>query len=86
MIKQDRIKVPKFKAELGFKTTEQRSHIMKQIRSSSTKPEIALRKALWHLGVRYRINVTNLPGSPDIVLQKYKLVILVDGEFWHGYN
>ena len=45
-----------------------------------------LRKALWNFGFRYRKNVKKLPGTPDIVYSKNKLVIFVDGEFWHGYN
>ena len=80
------IKVPRFKAELGYKTTPERSKLMGRIKSTETKPEIALRKELWKIGLRYRINVKKLPGCPDIVIRKNKLVIFVDGEFWHGYN
>jgi DNA mismatch endonuclease (patch repair protein) len=43
-----------------------------------------LRKALWHEGIRYRKNFKALPGKPDIVITKYKIVIFCDGEFWHG--
>ncbi|HKJ79586.1 MAG TPA: very short patch repair endonuclease [Prolixibacteraceae bacterium] len=80
------IKVPRFDEANGFYTTKARSELMKKIKSRDTKPEIQLRKTLWELGLRYRKNVKKLPGSPDIVLSKYKLVIFVDGEFWHGYN
>jgi len=59
---------------------------MSKIRSTNTKPEIALRKALWKLGIRYRLNVSKLPGKPDIVIGKFKIAIFVDGEFWHGYQ
>jgi DNA mismatch endonuclease (patch repair protein) len=59
---------------------------MSRIRGTNTKPEIALRKALWALGFRYRLNVAKLPGKPDIVLRKHRLVIFVDGEFWHGFE
>lgn len=59
---------------------------MGRIKSKDTKPEIKLRKALWHLGYRYRKNVKALPGSPDIVFIKNKLVVFIDGEFWHGFN
>lgn len=59
---------------------------MSRIRGTNTKPEITLRKALWALGIRYRLNVSKLPGKPDIVIQKPKLVIFVDGEFWHGFE
>jgi len=83
---QRKINVPKFKAEYGFYTDAQRSQTMKNIRGFNTKPEIIFRKALWHMGFRYRTNDKGLPGSPDIVLGKYKLVIFIDGEFWHGFN
>ena len=80
------IKVPRFSEENGFYTTAQRSAMMSKIRSHDTKPEQKLRKFLWGLGIRYRKNVKKLPGRPDIVLSKFKLVIFIDGEFWHGYN
>ena len=81
-----KINVPRFKPELGFTTTEKRSFLMSKIRSTQTKPEIILRKALWNHGLRYRINYKKLPGSPDIVFNKKKIAVFVDGEFWHGYN
>lgn len=81
-----KIKVLKFKKELGFQTNAKRSALMSKIRSTGTMPEQLLRKKLWKAGVRYRINVKTLPGSPDIVVRKKKLVVFVDGEFWHGYN
>jgi len=84
--KKDRIKVPRFSEKEGFYTTPQRSRTMSKIRSKDTKPELILRKALWGRGHRYRLRVKYLPGSPDIVFRKSKLVIFVDGEFWHGYN
>lgn len=59
---------------------------MSKIKSKETKPEIILRKTLWALGFRYRKNVVSLTGTPDIVLKKFKLVIFIDGSFWHGYN
>ncbi len=65
-------------------TKEQRSRNMKNIRSSDTKIEILLRKALWQRGYRYRKNVKDLPGKPDIVITKYKIAIFCDGEFFHG--
>jgi DNA mismatch endonuclease, patch repair protein len=81
-----KIKVLKFKKELGFQTSAERSALMSKIRSTGTKPEITLRKELWKTGIRYRVNVKTLPGSPDIVIRKNNLVVFVDGEFWHGYN
>ena len=65
---------------------EQRSRIMSAIHSSSTKPEKRLRRALWGLGFRYRINSKKLPGTPDIVLPRYRTVIFVHGCFWHGHK
>ena len=69
-----------------FHTTRSRSDLMKKIRSTNTTPELLLRKELWRLGYRYRLNVTKLKGKPDLFFNKHKLVIFVDGEFWHGYN
>lgn len=57
-------------------TKEQRHKAMSHIRSKDTSIEVKLRKALWHNGYRYRKNYDKLPGSPDIVLTKYKLIIL----------
>ncbi len=81
---QDKIHTLKFKESLGFRTTEQRSKLMRKIRSRATKPEIVLRKALWHAGIRYRVNFGKVPGIPDIVITKSRVAIFVDGEFWHG--
>lgn len=57
---------------------------MQHIHGKDTKIEIILRKALWHKGYRYRKNYKKLPGTPDIVLTKYKIAIFCDGEFFHG--
>ena len=59
---------------------------MAAIHSSSTKPELKLRRALWSLGFRYRVNEKQLPGRPDIVLSKYRTVVFVHGCFWHGHK
>ena len=67
-------------------TADQRHRNMVAIRSASTKPELKLRYALWHLGFRYRVNDRHLPGSPDIVLPKYRTVIFTHGCFWHGHK
>ncbi len=64
--------------------TEQRKKTMSKIRGKDTKIEVALRKALWEKGHRYRKNYKILPGSPDICLTKYKIAIFCDGEFFHG--
>ena len=65
-------------------TKEQRRKNMQHIKSKDTSIELLLRKALWHKGYRYRKNYKKLPGSPDIVLTKYKIAIFCDGEFFHG--
>ena len=59
---------------------------MSKIRSKDTKPELALRKALFARGFRYRVNDKHLPGKPDIVLPKYKTVIFLHGCFWHSHE
>lgn len=59
---------------------------MAQVKSIETKPEIALRKFLFSHGFRYRKNVKQLLGKPDIVLPKYKTIIFVHGCFWHGHK
>ena len=59
---------------------------MVAIHSASTKPELKLRSALWRRGFRYRVNVKRLPGTPDIVLPKYRTSIFVHGCFWHGHK
>ena len=67
-------------------TPQQRHNCMSHIRSRNTKPEVLLRKRLHSLGYRYRINVKRLPGTPDIVLAKYRTCIFVNGCFWHGHQ
>jgi DNA mismatch endonuclease (patch repair protein) len=61
-----------------------RSEIMSRIRDRNTKPEVRVRRALHALGYRFRIHRKDLPGSPDVVLPKWKTAILVHGCFWHG--
>lgn len=65
-------------------TQLQRKKNMQHIKDKDTKIELVLRKALWERGYRYRKNVKNLPGKPDIILSKYKIAIFCDGEFFHG--
>ena len=67
-----------------LETTPETSKRMKSMSHKKSKVESMLAKALWHKGYRYRLNYKKLPGTPDIVLTKYKIVIFVDGEFWHG--
>jgi DNA mismatch endonuclease, patch repair protein len=65
---------------------EVRSYNMSQIKSKNSKPEEIVRKYLFGKGFRYRKNVKELPGCPDIVLTKYKTVIFVNGCFWHMHE
>ena len=67
-------------------TPEQRFKCMSHNRAKNTGPELLLRRSLWRLGFRYRVNDRGLPGSPDIVLPKYRTVIFVHGCFWHGHK
>lgn len=57
---------------------------MQSIRSKDTKIEVVLRNALWHEGIRYRKNYTEIPGKPDIAITKYKIAVFCDSEFFHG--
>lgn len=65
---------------------EKRSQIMASVKSSDTKPEMLVRRYLHAHGFRYGLHNRKLPGSPDIVLRKYKTVIFINGCFWHGHE
>ena len=65
-------------------TPEQRKKCMRANKSKGTKPELALAKAMWALGLRYRKNSGSIFGKPDFSFKKYKVAVFVDGEFWHG--
>ena len=65
---------------------EKRSAVMRRVKSSATKPELAVRRLVWSLGGRYRLNRADLPGKPDIVLTGRRLAIFVHGCFWHGHD
>ena len=73
-------KEPRFHGDVS----EQSHKTMSKIRGKDTKPEILLRKYLWHQGMRYRKNYAGLPGRPDIVITKHKIAIFCDSEFFHG--
>ncbi len=60
------------------------TRIMQKVRGRDTSPELALRRALWRRGLRYRLHAKNLPGKPDIVFPKPRVAVFVDGDFWHG--
>ena len=63
-----------------------RSQNMARVKSKNTKPEVFLRKLLWHKGFRYRLNYKELPGSPDLYIPKYRVAIFVNGCFWHMHE
>lgn len=65
-------------------TPEQRKKCMRSNKSTGTKPELVLAKAMWALGLRYRKNSGSIFGKPDFSFKKYKVAVFVDGEFWHG--
>lgn len=65
---------------------EVRSYNMSRIRSKDTKPELLVRKFLFSKGFRFRLHDKKLPGKPDIVLKKYKTIVLIHGCFWHGHE
>ena len=67
-------------------TNEQRHYNMSRIRSKNTKPELIVRKFLWGRGFRYRLQRKDLPGKPDIVLPRLRIVIFVNGCFWHMHG
>lgn len=60
------------------------SRIKARVPRTATNPEMVLRKSLWRIGLRPRTNVKALPGTPDLVLIRYRIAIFVDGDFWHG--
>ena len=63
-----------------------RSKIMRSIKSKDTKPELLVRRGLHKKGFRYRVHSKTLVGHPDIVLRRYKAIVLVNGCFWHGHS
>lgn len=69
-----------------MRSKETTHKIMSSIRATDTRPELMMRKELWHRGLRYRIHQRNLPGKPDIVFSRAKLVVFCDGDYWHGHN
>ena len=73
-------KEPRFRGEV----TEKSHNNMSRIRGKDTSIEVALRKALWAKGYRFRKNYKILPGRPDIALTKYRIAIFCDSEFFHG--
>jgi DNA mismatch endonuclease (patch repair protein) len=75
-------KVPRFSS---FKpASESASLVKQQNRSRNTKAEMLLRRELWRRGLRYRLHAADLPGKPDLVFRRARVVVFCDGDFWHG--
>jgi DNA mismatch endonuclease (patch repair protein) len=66
------------------RTKEEISYNMSKIKGKDTKPEMLLRRTLYKRGLRYNIHAKDLEGHPDIVFRKQRVVVFVDGDFWHG--
>lgn len=71
---------------VDFLSPAERSERMSRIRSKDTAPEVALRRALHALGLRFRLHRRDLPGRPDIVLPRHRVAIFVHGCFWHRHT
>ena len=67
-------------------TREKRSQVMARVKGKDTTPELAVRRLLTRLGLRYRLHRKDLPGKPDVVMAGRKTVICVHGCFWHGHD
>ena len=67
-------------------STEERSRLMAKIKGKNTAPERAVRSLLHRAGYRFRIHVRGLPGTPDVVLPKYRAVVFIHGCFWHRHR
>ena len=63
-----------------------RSYNMSMIKGKNTKPEMLVRKFLFAHGIRYRLHDKKLPGKPDLVFPKYKILLFINGCFWHGHE
>lgn len=66
-------------------TPETRARVMRAIVKKNTKPELLVRKALHRMGLRFRLHVKGMPGTPDVVLRRHNLAILIHGCFWHQH-
>jgi len=65
---------------------EERSEIMRKVKSKNTKPEMIVRRFLFQSGFRYRLHDRKLPGAPDIKLPRFKTLIFINGCLWHGHS
>src|SRR5688500_16038130 len=78
------MKAPSYK---NFRPASQRaSESLARNKSTNTKCERLLRSAMWRMCFRFRKNVSDLPGRPDIVFRQQRIVVFCDGDFWHGRN
>ena len=83
------VKMEMFKKNKHLQMNKNKARInlnMSHIRSKDTKPELLLRKELWHRGLRYRKNAKNVMGHPDIVFLRAQIAVFCDGSLWHGYE
>src|SRR4051812_18463979 len=65
---------------------ETRSRVMSRVRSKNTRPELALRRALWAAGIRgWRCHIRGVPGTPDLCWRGRRLAVFVDSAWWHGH-
>ena len=67
-------------------TPEQRSRIMRAVKSADTAPEMTVRRMAHRMGYRFRLHRRDLPGKPDLVFPKLRKVVFVHGCFWHGHH
>ncbi|WP_352825612.1 DNA mismatch endonuclease Vsr [Mesorhizobium sp. M0757] len=63
----------------------ERSQRMARVTGADTRPELIVRRQLWHMGYRYRLHARDLPGKPDVVFRGRKCAIFVNGCFWHRH-
>jgi DNA mismatch endonuclease (patch repair protein) len=69
----------------GFRpASEAASRVKRANRKKDTAHEVLLRRAVWQLGLRYRKHVSGLPGNPDLVFRRARVLVFCDGDFWHG--
>ncbi|MBM3157686.1 MAG: DNA mismatch endonuclease Vsr [Chloroflexi bacterium] len=76
----------RYNQRVDTRSKEKRSRIMAAVHSKNTTTELLVRRFLWSHGIRYRIHPSYLPGKPDIIISRCKLVIFVHGCFWHGHE
>jgi len=69
-----------------FLSNEKRSALMSEVRGKNTKPEQYVRKCLWHEGFRFRLHVRGMPGTPDLLLRRFGVAVMVQGCFWHRHQ